>query len=159
MYKRILAVLDGSPRASLILADAVELAGLCGAVLHLCRAVQVTNDASADSSSLTGGGSAGAPTLTGEQHAARLLELSAGELKAAMEGLTSSTAPVARGECVCRLGAPADVVVAVADELLADVIFVGSQERDVIERLLGPNPSPTAGRIKHAATIVIRIDF
>jgi universal stress protein F len=146
MYKHILAALDGSPRAPQVLHHAAELAARTGAVLHLGRSVHLPLGLPAD-----------ALTLTGEQLTARLLEYGAQELTALAEGLHPAHTPVRWGQRLCRFGAPAQVVVDLAEELHADLIVLGSHGYQLVDRLLGT----TAARIvNHArcSVLVVRGD-
>ncbi len=146
MYKHILAALDGSPRAPQVLHHAAELAARTGAVLHLGRSVHLPLGIPAD-----------ALTLTGDQLTARLLAYGAQELTALAEGLHPTHTPIRWGQRLCRFGAPAQVVVDLAEELHADLIVLGSHGYDVVDRLLGT----TAARIvNHArcSVLVVRGD-
>lgn len=141
MYKHILAALDGSPRAPHVLRHAAELAARTGAVLHLVRAAQVPHDVPA-----------AAFTMTGDELAAHLLAHGTRELTALTEALQPGPTPIQWGQRVCRFGAPAQVVVDLAEELHADLIVLGSHGYGVLDRLLGT----TAARIvNHARCSVL----
>lgn len=141
MYKHILAALDGSVRAPYVLRHAAEMAARSGARLHLVRAVTVPLGVPLD-----------AFTMSGDQLTARLLEHGAQELARLAEVLHPDVTPVLWGQRICRFGAPAQVVVDVADELCADLIVVGSHGYDLADRLLGT----TAARIvNHAPCSVL----
>ena len=141
MYKHILTALDGSPRALHVLRHAAELAARSGAQLHLVRAVHLPLGVPAD-----------AFTMTGDQLISRLLGHGAQELTELAESLRPGLTPVLWGQRLCRLGAPAQVVVDLADELHADLIVIGSHGYDVVDRLLGT----TAARIvNHARCSVL----
>lgn len=141
MYKHILAALDGSARAPYVLRHAAEVAARSGARLHLVRAVTVPHGVPVD-----------AFTMTGDQLTAHLLEHGAQELTRLAEGFNPDLTPVLWGRRICRFGAPAQLVIDVADELCADLIVIGSHGYDFADRLLGT----TAARIvNHAACSVL----
>lgn len=135
MYKHILVALDNSPRAPRVLRHAAALAARTGAVLHVCRGVNLPVGLPAD-----------AWTLTGDELISRLLEGAARELRALISGLPADQ-PVALGREVVRLGAPYQVVVDAASEVHADLIVVGSHGFQLLDRLLGT----TADRVVHRA--------
>lgn len=137
MYGHILAALDGSPRAPEVLRRAAELAARSAGVLHLCRAVTVPLGLPAD-----------AWTLTGDELTARLVEHSSHELTALVEGLHPSTTPIAWGERLVRIGNPAQVILAMAEEIEAECVVLGSHGYGVLDRLLGT----TAARVVNHAT-------
>jgi universal stress protein F len=146
MYKHILAALDGSTRAPQVLHHAAEIAARTGAVLHLGRAVNLPLGIPVD-----------ALMLTGDELTARLLEYGAQELTTLAEGVHTTHTPVLWGQRLCRYGAPAQVVLELADELHADLIVLGSHGYDMIDRLLGT----TAARVvNHArcSVLVVRGD-
>lgn len=137
MYKHILAALDGSPRTSLVLGQAEQLARRSGAALHLVRAVNIPLGMPVE-----------AWSLTGDELAARLVEAARQELA----DLRATLAPPLAGEIFVRLGRPAQVVCDVADAIPADLIVVGSHGFDVLDRVLGT----TAARIvNHASCSVL----
>lgn len=137
MYKHILAALDGSPRTSLVLGQAEQLARRSGAALHLVRAVNIPLGMPVE-----------AWSLTGDELAARLVEAARQELA----DLRATLAPPLAGEIFVRLGRPAQVVCEVADAIPADLIVVGSHGFDVLDRVLGT----TAARIvNHASCSVL----
>jgi nucleotide-binding universal stress UspA family protein len=134
MYKHILAALDSSSRAPHVLLHAAELAARFGAVLHVCRAVQVPVGLPVD-----------AWTLTGDDLTARLLEHAQGDLDARLAALPA-TLPC-KGSRIARYGAPFEVVITAAREVHADLVVVGSHGFGVLDRLLGT----TADRVVHRA--------
>lgn len=137
MYKHILAALDGSPRTSLVLGQAEQLARRSGAALHLVRAVNIPLGMPVE-----------AWSLTGDELAARLVEAARQELT----DLRATLAPPLSGEIFVRVGRPAQVVCDVADAIPADLIVVGSHGFDVLDRVLGT----TAARIvNHASCSVL----
>jgi nucleotide-binding universal stress UspA family protein len=142
MYTHILAALDGSPRAPQVLHQAADLAARTGATLHLCRAVHLPLGIPAD-----------AFTLTGDQLTARLIDDGVRELGALVDRLHPHVTPIRWGERVCRFGAPPQVVVAVAAELHADLVVLGSHGYGVVDRLLGT----TAARIVHHAACSVLV--
>ncbi len=144
MYKHILAALDGSPRSPHVLRQAAELAARTSATLHLCHAVNVPLGLPAD-----------AWTLSGEELHARLVDHGLRSLTQLAEGLDPPVTPLLWGERVCRIGRPAQVIVALADELRADLLVIGSHSLDVLDRLLGT----TAARVvnhAHCSVLVVR---
>lgn len=149
MYKSILAALDGSSQAPLVLHAAAELAIRTGGVLHVCRIVNVPSGVPVD-----------AWTLTGDQLIARLLEHGTDELTLLVQSHEQRHRPgtsISWGQRVCRLGVPAPVIVELAAELAADLLVVGSRGHNLFERILGT----TAARVvNHAlcSVLVVRAD-
>ncbi|WAS89696.1 universal stress protein [Nannocystis punicea] len=140
MYKRILAALDGSPRTELVFSHAEQLARMHGAILHLCRAVNVPVGVPLEAWALSGG------ELT-----EKLLEDGQSDL-AALRGRLS---PPIVGENRVQIGRPAQVICELADELEVDLIVIGSHGFDALDRLIGT----TAARVvnhAHCSVMVVR---
>ncbi|HRI10605.1 MAG TPA: universal stress protein [Nannocystaceae bacterium] len=133
MYRSILAALDGSPRAALVLRHAVGLAERFGATLHLCRAVNIPLGLPPD-----------AWTLTGDELSAALVDRAAKDLADEAAAIPEEL----RGQLFCRLGKPAKVIEDAADACHADLIVIGSHGYDAIDKLLGT----TAARVVNHAT-------
>ena len=143
MYKHILAALDGSPRAAMVLQDAALLASRTAATLHLCHAVNVPLGLPADALSL------GSDDLQ-----ARLVAHGLQALTMQVDELQPMVTPILWGERVCRVGRPAQVIVDLAVELRADLIVLGSHGYDVIDRVLGTTASRVANHAKCSVLVV-----
>jgi nucleotide-binding universal stress UspA family protein len=120
MYRKILLAYDGAPSSAAALDQAVDLARLCGAELHLVGAV------TADSATAIAGG-IGAKAVPGgyEQHALELLLTGeASDLR--QNGMTVETS--------IRVGHPGREIVSAAEELNADLVVVGHSGKGVLAR-------------------------
>lgn len=139
MFKRIVVGLDGSPREPGVLAQAAEFAARCGGELHLCRAMQVPVSIPAI-----------AWSLKGPEFEEFLVEHGLSELEHSRGDIPETTV------CTrwCRIGQPADVLCAIAEELQADLIVIGSHGYDRVDRILGTTAAKIANRAPCSVTVV-----
>ena len=146
MYRTIVVGTDGSATADRAVAAAGELARLSGAQLHVVSAYRPVRSAV-----LAGVGAMGAvapaPAWLGddERVAAEEVVRRAGE-QLAQTGVSATPA--------ARLGEPADALLAVAEELDADLLVVGNRGMTGVRRyLLGR----VADRVAHHAPCSVHI--
>lgn len=140
MSKTILVGLDGSPREPKVLEEAIRLAEAYDSRLHLVRAMTIPLSIPA-----------AAWTLQGDDFSQFLVEHGQRELEQSATPIPENR----RGGLYCRVGQPHDVLVALAEELHADLLIIGSHGYDRIDRLLGT----TAGKVVNRApcsVLVIR---
>lgn len=133
MISRILVALDGSARAPGVFDAAVELAARFRASLHPFRAVTVPPEFPAAAA-----GSRPDPL------ASHLLECAEEEL---VEIVADAPPGVHVAPPVVRFGQPWRLILAVADEVDADLIVVGSHGYHGLDRILGT----TAARVANVA--------
>ena len=146
MYRTIVVGTDGSTTADRAVDAAGELARLCGAELHVVSAYRPVRSAV-----LAGvgamGGAVSAPAWLGddERVAAEEVVRRAGE-RLAQTGVGATPA--------ARLGEPADALLAIAEELDADLLVVGNRGMTGVRRyLLGS----VADRVAHHAPCSVHI--
>lgn len=132
MSKTILVGLDGSPRQPKVLEQALALADAFDGRLHLARAMAIPISIPA-----------AAWTLQGEDFSRFLVEHGDRELQETAKALASPRI----AEVHCRIGQPHDVLVALAGELSADLVIIGSHGYEGVDRLLGT----TAGKVVNRA--------
>jgi nucleotide-binding universal stress UspA family protein len=139
VYRNIVVGTDGSPTAADAVRHAAALARLSGATLHVVNAYASMQVASA--LAMAGSGMSGV-TIDSEG-----IEV---EMRAKAEEVLDHALPASLCEGVAvqrhsRPGAPADVLVAVAEEQAADLIVVGSRGMTGTRRfLLGSVPNRVA---------------
>lgn len=132
MSKTILVGLDGSPRQPKVLEQAVRFAQAFDGRLHLARAMAIPLSIPA-----------AAWTLQGDDFTKFLVEHGERELHEAAAALPAERV----GGVHCRIGQPHDVIVALASELSADLVVIGSHGYEGVDRLLGT----TAGKVVNRA--------
>ena len=138
MFQTMLVALDGSPRAPIVLARAVELARHSEGRLHLCRAVTLP---------------IGLPDAV---WAMPMAQLDTALVAQAERDLATAAQPYATeviGSHV-RIGQAADVVVDIANELHAQLIIIGAHGYGPIERLLGTTAGKIVNRAKCSVLVV-----
>lgn len=139
----VVAGTDGSPTAARAVSAAAELAAKLGAVLHLVGAYG--DLAGRVGSALPQGAPAELAWLT------RSRERTAGSLRAAAEEATRAGVATT---CHPRRGEPADAIIAVAEEVDAELIVVGNRGLSSARRyLLGSVP----GKVTHHAPCSVLI--
>ena len=146
MYRTIVVGTDGSSTADKAVDVAGELARACGAAVHLVTAYRPVRAAA-----LAGAAAMStpmpAPAWLGddERVAAEEVVRRAGE-RLAQAGVSASS--------VARLGEPADALLAMAEEVEADLIVVGNRGMTGVRRyLLGS----VADRVAHHAPCSVHI--
>ncbi|HJC84074.1 MAG TPA: universal stress protein [Candidatus Corynebacterium faecigallinarum] len=134
MTKIILTGVDSSRTALLAAEKAADLAASYGGALHICSAYSKASEDALESAR-----SSSASRVTSES----LDKLTAGLSKAAQD-VAESVADVLREsypeltiEVSAAAGSPADVLLAKATELGADVIVVGNKRVQGVSRILG----------------------
>jgi nucleotide-binding universal stress UspA family protein len=135
MFSTIVVGTDGSDTAAKAVATAVDLAGRAGATVHLVSAYR---EPRASVAVATAGASAAADPAATE---AALKSASEEILKRA--AATAGDVPV---EIHAVAGAPADVLLDVAEGVGADLIVVGSKGMKGARRLIGSVPNSVAHR-------------
>ena len=135
----ILVGVDGSPREPKVLEAAIALAKDRGGKLHLARAMMVPVSIPT-----------AVWTLQGEDFSQFLVEHGNKELAATAEQVPAEL----RGQLVTRLGQPADVLVALAEELDADLVVIGSHGYGGIDRVLGTTAAKVVNRAKCSVLVV-----
>ena len=136
---KILVGVDGSPREPKVLQAAIDLAKNRGGKVHLARAMMVPVSIPT-----------AVWTLQGDDFSQFLVEHGQKEI-----GLTAEKVPEeVRGDLHTRLGQPADVLVALADELGADVVVIGSHGYGGIDRVLGTTAAKVVNRAPCSVFVV-----
>ncbi len=132
MYKNIVVGTDGSATAIEAVRHAAQLAGLCGARLHIVHAYQAVSPLASI------GPDAGAVAMSlGVREAAE--EQAATLVKRAAEAVNSSGVEV---ETHLQVGDPADGLLATAEAVGADLIVVGNKGMSGVKRyVLGSVPN------------------
>jgi nucleotide-binding universal stress UspA family protein len=146
VYRTIVVGTDGSATADKAVEIAGELARTCGAAVHVVTAYRPVRSAVLAGVGAMGGAVA-APAWLGddERVAAEEVVRRAGE-RLAQTGVSAAT--------VARLGEPADALLAIAEELAADLIVVGNRGMTGVRRyLLGS----VADRVAHHAPCSVHI--
>ena len=146
MYRTIIVGTDGSSTADKAVDVAGELARACGAAVHVVTAYRPVRAAA-----FAGAGAMAAPLPPSawlgddERVAAEEVVRRAGE-RLAQAGVSASS--------VARLGEPADALLAMAEEVEADLIVVGNRGMTGVRRyLLGS----VADRVAHHAPCSVHI--
>jgi len=135
MFSRIVVGTDGSGSAGAAVALAIELARKSGATLHVVSVFK-------DPASTVAVAHAGAMVVADTT-------VSAAAVKSATEELLAEVAKDAHGitvETHAVAGAPADVIVTVAEGVGADLIVVGSKGMKGARRIIGSVPNSIAHR-------------
>src|SRR3569623_508489 len=136
MFANIVVGTDGAESANAAVAAAVELARKHGAVLHVVNAYKVAS-AVAGALEMSAVGAIGAVDL--EIHPAALAEAS----RATLERATSDITDVdVRTHAI--VGSPAEAMTALAAEIGADLIVVGSKGMRGARRMIGSVPNSVA---------------
>ncbi len=135
--KRILVGLDGSPRASHVLATAAGVARALGAKLTLVRSVGLPPDVPQDLWKMTD-----EPLLAVMQRSAR----------EALERLAGEVSPDLVERCDVVIGVPWQAICDAARGVDADLIVIGSHGYSGFDRLLG---TTAAKVVNHAAGSVL----
>jgi nucleotide-binding universal stress UspA family protein len=143
MYKVIVAGTDGSPTANVALCEAIELAKLSGATLHVVHAHKSVLAHQATSMV----GTANVPSLNAD-------------IRADSARVCADAVSIAGREGVDAIphsadGDAADVLVAVARDCDADVIVVGSRGMTGARRVLGSVPNKVS---HHSPCSVLIVD-
>lgn len=136
---KILVGVDGSPREPKVLDAAIALARDRGGKVYLARAMMVPVSIPT-----------AVWTLQGEDFSQFLVEHGNKELAVSAERVP----PALRGETITRLGQPADVVLALAEELEADLVVIGSHGYGGIDRVLGTTAAKVVNRAKCSVLVV-----
>lgn len=135
MFANIVVGTDGSESASTAVAVAVDLAREHGAGLHVVNAYKVAS-AFAGAMEMSGVGTAGVD-----------LDISPAALEeASRTTLEQATSHITDVEVTTHaiVGPPADVMIALADQVGADLIVVGSKGMRGARRVLGSVPNTVA---------------
>lgn len=135
MIRRILAAIDGSPRARGVFEASLEMAGRFGAPLHLLRAVVVPPEFPA--------AAAGIPADPLRGHLVKIATEELGRMASSAAGTS-----VRLESTIVRIGEPWRVILAVSDELDVDLVLIGSHGHGTLDRIVGT----TAGRVATMAT-------
>lgn len=136
---KILVGVDGSPREPKVLEAAIALAKDRGGKVHLARAMMVPVSIPT-----------AVWTLQGEDFSQFLVEHGNKELEATAEKVPTEL----RGEAITRLGQPADVLIALAEELDVDLVVIGSHGYGGIDRVLGTTAAKVVNRAKCSVLVV-----
>jgi universal stress protein F len=136
---KILVGVDGSPREPKVLEAAIALAKDRGGKIHLARAMMVPVSIPT-----------AVWTLQGEDFSQFLVEHGNKELVATAERVPAEL----RGSAITRLGQPADVLIALAEELDVDLVVIGSHGYGGIDRVLGTTAAKVVNRAKCSVLVV-----
>jgi universal stress protein F len=136
---KILVGVDGSPREPKVLEAAVALAKDRGGKVYLARAMMVPVSIPT-----------AVWTLQGEDFAQFLVEHGNKELVVTAERIPAGL----RGDAITRLGQPADVLVALAEELDADLVVIGSHGYGGIDRVLGTTAAKVVNKAPCSVLVV-----
>jgi len=148
MFKVILVGTDGSDRAARAVAQAAELAKICGAKLHVVSAYKGVETA------MAGAMAAGAVAAMGSE----LDEAARQEEKAVRDTLDEQVGAI-RGDgidvtCHAVQGSAVPVLLDLASEVGADLIVTGNRGMTGAKRLLGSVPNTLAHNADCAVLIV-----
>jgi len=148
MFKVILVGTDGSDRAARAVAQAAELAKICGAKLHVVSAYKGVETA------MAGAMAAGAVAAMGSE----LNQAAEEEAKAVGDSLDAQVAAI-RGDgvdvtCHAVQGSAVPVLLDLASEVGADLIITGNRGMTGAKRLLGSVPNTLAHNAECAVLIV-----
>ena len=148
MFNVILVGTDGSDRAARAVAQAAELAKICGAKLHVVSAYKGVETA------MAGAMAAGAVAAMGSE----LDEAAEEEAKAVRDTLDEQVAAI-RGDgvdvtCHAVQGSAVPVLLDLASEVGADLIVTGNRGMTGAKRLLGSVPNTLAHNAECAVLIV-----
>jgi nucleotide-binding universal stress UspA family protein len=135
MFSKIVVGTDGSDTASKAVALAIDLARQTGATLHMVSAYKDPTTSIA----VAHGGVVAVPDST----------LTAAVVQSGSEKLLAEAAGMAGPipvETHCIAGAPADVLLSVAESVGADLIVVGSKGMKGARRIVGSIPNSVAHR-------------
>jgi nucleotide-binding universal stress UspA family protein len=135
MFSNIVVGTDGSQTAKLAVSVAAELAKQHGAVLHVVNAYKVPTGG-------VGVVQAGPVAVADQQAGAGMLEEAS---RAVLVEATKATGEV-KVETHSERGAPADVVIEVAEKTGAELIVVGSKGMRGARRMIGSVPNSVAHR-------------
>ena len=133
MYTSIVVGIDGSPTAEIALARAIELAGESGARLHVVSAYEPAP------ARVTGGAPAGEEY---QQSVSPSFKVDA-VLEQALSRAGTKGVSV---EQHAPKGAPADAIVAIAEQNDADLIVIGSVGMQGAKRIFGSVPNKVSNR-------------
>jgi nucleotide-binding universal stress UspA family protein len=136
---KILVGVDGSPREPKVLEAAIALAKDRGGKIYLARAMMVPVSIPT-----------AVWTLQGEDFAQFLVEHGNKELTVTAEKVPAEL----RADAITRLGQPADVLIALAEELDADLVVIGSHGYGGIDRVLGTTAAKVVNRAKCSVLVV-----
>lgn len=136
---KILVGVDGSPREPKVLQAAIDLAKSRGGKVHLVRAMMVPVSIPT-----------AVWTLQGEDFSQFLVEHGQKEIALTVDKVPEEL----RGGLHTRLGQPADVLVALADELDADLVVIGSHGYGGIDRVLGTTAAKVVNRAPCSVLVV-----
>ena len=148
MFKVILVGTDGSDRAARAVAQAAELAKICGAKLHVVSAYKGVETA------MAGAMAAGAVAAMGSE----LDEAARQEEKSVRDTLDEQVGAI-RGDgidvtCHAVQGSAVPVLLDLASEVGADLIVTGNRGMTGAKRLLGSVPNTLAHNADCAVLIV-----
>jgi len=135
MFSNIVVGTDGSDTAALAVTLAADVAKQHGSVIHLVNAYQVSTGGVAVVHA--GAAAVADPAVSGEV------------LRGVSEKLLTNVAQTISGITVKTRsvpGNPADVVIAIAGEVGADLIVVGSKGMRGVRRVIGSVPNTVAHR-------------
>ncbi|MEM7160437.1 MAG: universal stress protein [Myxococcota bacterium] len=136
---KILVGVDGSSREPKVLDEAINLAKDRGGTLTLARAMTIPLSVPTT-----------LWTMQGDDLTKFLVEHGNRELEKSAERIPSSL----RGGIVTRMGQPADTLVALAEELEADMVVIGSHGYGGVDRLLGTTAAKVVNRAGCSVLVV-----
>jgi len=137
--KRILVCLDSSPRASIVLETAVDLARRTGARLALFRSVGLP------------------PEIDQEYYThspQSLLDTLMSKSKAELMNLAAKVTPELVEGAYVRIGTPWDAICTEAKELDCDLIVVGSHGYGGLDRILGTTAAKVVNHADRSVFVV-----
>jgi nucleotide-binding universal stress UspA family protein len=146
MFSKIVVGTDGSDTAAGAVALAIDLAQRSGATLHVVSAYK-------DPATTIAAAHTGPVGIPDTSLTASAMKSSSEELVAAVAG-GAGAVPV---ETHAVAGAPADVLINVAESVGADLIVVGSKGMKGARRLIGSVPNSVAHR-SHCHVIIAKTD-
>lgn len=136
---KIIVGVDGSPREPKVLDAAIALAKDRGGKIYLVRSMMVPVSIPT-----------AVWTLQGEDFSQFLVEHGNKEIALTAERVP----PELRGETITRLGQPADVLVALAEEINADMVVIGSHGYGGIDRVLGTTAAKVVNKAPCSVLVV-----
>jgi nucleotide-binding universal stress UspA family protein len=139
MITRIVAALDASPRAAGVFWTVAELARRFDADVHPLRVIQIPPEF---------------PPAAHVTHSDPLPARMVVDAEDSLRKLTAFATDVRVRKPIVREGQPWRVIIAVADEIGADLIVVGSHGYHGIDRVLGTTAGKVANLARHDVYVV-----
>lgn len=158
MFARILVAVDADEIAGSVLETAAGLARPLGAKLALLHVVDVAS-AIAPLAAASEPGGLGVPAIAGSanmQMTEQIIEDQQQTSETFMQKLAGQLPEGVAAEVLMREGAPAETIVAVADEWQANLIVIGTHGRSGLERFMVGSTAEAVVRTAHCPVMSVR---